>query len=176
MAAKTDMERIGVFSESGYTTISDPYIPPSSSKLNSVLFAMRSCAYTAVVRNAYYYWCSLCACTIDIIDTVTCLPLMCTAHLHVHIHFLEAFNESAAKGKQMVIGGTKSKTSSQSGYFDAAFSRILQVQYIKCNITRMPMVYDPWPYNYCSSSSPFLKSNSVTHTMACTNTLAILMC
>lgn len=32
MAAKTDMERIGVFSESGYTTISDPYIPLSSSK------------------------------------------------------------------------------------------------------------------------------------------------
>lgn len=32
MAAKTDMERIGVFSESGYTTISDPYVPLSSSK------------------------------------------------------------------------------------------------------------------------------------------------
>ena len=33
MAAKTDMERIGVFSESGYTTIADPYVPSSSSKL-----------------------------------------------------------------------------------------------------------------------------------------------
>lgn len=32
MAAKTDMERIGVFSESGYTTISDPYAARSSSK------------------------------------------------------------------------------------------------------------------------------------------------
>ena len=42
-------------------------------------------------------------------------------------HFAEAFNESAAKGKQMVIGGTKSKTASQSGYFDATFNRILQV-------------------------------------------------
>jgi hypothetical protein len=68
MAAKTDMERIGVFSESGYTTISAPYTAPSS----------------------------------------------------------KAFNESAAKGKQMVIGGTKSKTASQSGYFDATFNRILQ--------------------------------------------------
>lgn len=31
--AKTDMERVGVFSESGYTTIGDPYVPPSSSEL-----------------------------------------------------------------------------------------------------------------------------------------------
>lgn len=31
--AKTDMERVGMFSESGYTTIGDPYVPPSSSEL-----------------------------------------------------------------------------------------------------------------------------------------------
>ena len=32
MAAKTDMERIGFFSESGYTTIADPYVSRKSSK------------------------------------------------------------------------------------------------------------------------------------------------
>ena len=31
--AKTDMERVGLFSEQGYTTISDPYVPPTGSKL-----------------------------------------------------------------------------------------------------------------------------------------------
>ena len=31
MAAKTDMERIGLFSEMGYTSIGDPYVPPNSS-------------------------------------------------------------------------------------------------------------------------------------------------
>ena len=49
--------------------------------------------------------------------------------MNVYIYiFAEAFNESAAKGKQMVIGGTKSKASSQSGYFETNFSRILQVK------------------------------------------------
>lgn len=46
---------------------------------------------------------------------------------YFHI-FAEAFNESAAKGKQMVIGGTKSKASSQSGYFETTFNRVLQVK------------------------------------------------
>ena len=30
--AKTDMERVGLFSEQGYTTISDPYVPPTGSE------------------------------------------------------------------------------------------------------------------------------------------------
>ena len=30
--AKTDMERVGLFSEQGYTTIADPYIPPTGSE------------------------------------------------------------------------------------------------------------------------------------------------
>ena len=47
--------------------------------------------------------------------------------VHIPRDLTEAFNESAAKGKQMVIGGTKTKTASQSGYFDATFNRILQV-------------------------------------------------
>ncbi|CAI8033391.1 UPF0602 protein C4orf47 homolog [Geodia barretti] len=68
MAVKTDMERIGVFSESGYTTIADPYVPSSSN----------------------------------------------------------AFNEGAAKGKQMIVSGTKSKAASQGGYFERSFTRILE--------------------------------------------------
>lgn len=63
--AKTDMERVGVFSEMGYTTIGDPYVPPSG----------------------------------------------------------KAFNASAGKGKQMMIGGTKSKT---AGYFGKTFDRIME--------------------------------------------------
>ena len=53
----------------------------------------------------------------------------------VIILITEAFNESAAKGKQMVIGGTKSKTASQSGYFDATFNRILEVFTCTCLYT-----------------------------------------
>ena len=30
--AKTDMERDGLFTEVGYTTIGDPYVPPNSSE------------------------------------------------------------------------------------------------------------------------------------------------
>lgn len=49
-------------------------------------------------------------------------------HVHVHVPLhVEAFNDSAGKGKQMVIGGTKSKASSQSGYFEATFKRVLTV-------------------------------------------------
>ncbi len=32
MAKKTDMERVGLFSEQGYTTITDPYVPPTGSE------------------------------------------------------------------------------------------------------------------------------------------------
>ena len=32
MAAKTDLDRIGLFSEMGYTSIGDPYVPPNSSE------------------------------------------------------------------------------------------------------------------------------------------------
>ena len=35
--AKTDMERIGLFSELGYTTIKDPYVSAFTSKLVSFL-------------------------------------------------------------------------------------------------------------------------------------------
>ena len=37
MATKTDVERVGFFSESGYTTIGDPYVSPTGSKLPSTL-------------------------------------------------------------------------------------------------------------------------------------------
>ena len=40
---------------------------------------------------------------------------------------LEAFNDSAAKGPQMMVGGTKSKAASQSGYFGTTFDRVLEV-------------------------------------------------
>jgi len=39
MAAKTDMERIGLFSEMGYTSIGDPYVPPNSSEYMQNLLA-----------------------------------------------------------------------------------------------------------------------------------------
>ena len=32
MAAKTDLDRIGLFSEMGYTSIGDPYVPPNNSE------------------------------------------------------------------------------------------------------------------------------------------------
>ena len=34
--AKTDMERVGLFSEQGYTTISDPYVPPTGSEYRDI--------------------------------------------------------------------------------------------------------------------------------------------
>ena len=70
MAVKTDMERLGVFSELGYVTIGDKYVPPNS----------------------------------------------------------KPFSESAGKGKQMTIGGVKTKSAiqGQSGYFGKTFDRILQ--------------------------------------------------
>ena len=46
MAAKTDMERIGLFSEMGYTSIGDPYVPPNSSEyMQNMLafFSVSSC-------------------------------------------------------------------------------------------------------------------------------------
>ena len=66
--AKTDMERVGLFSEQGYTTISDPYVPPTG----------------------------------------------------------KPYNDSASKGKQMLIGGSKSKTAFVDGYFDKKFDRIME--------------------------------------------------
>ena len=36
MARKTDMERVGLFSEQGYTTISDPYVPPTGSEYHDI--------------------------------------------------------------------------------------------------------------------------------------------
>ena len=37
MAAKTDMERLGFFSELGYTTIKDPYTSSSVSKSDNTM-------------------------------------------------------------------------------------------------------------------------------------------
>ena len=112
MATKTDMERIGVFSESGYTTIADPYMLLSNSKLPNFALLLFAC-------HTYMY----------------CMPRIIHVPCMVSTLHTEVFNESAAKGKQMVIGGTKSKTASQSGYFDATFSRILQVNIFKlCHI------------------------------------------
>ena len=39
----------------------------------------------------------------------------------------EAFNATAGKGKQMMIGGTKSKTALQTGYFGKTFDRVMEV-------------------------------------------------
>ena len=96
--AKTDMERIGVFSQSGYTTIGDPYRSPSSGK-----------------------WQSFCS------FNLSALTIIC-ALIFIQIFWqLGTFNESAMKGKQMLIGGTKAKTATQSGYFGKSFDRIQEV-------------------------------------------------
>ncbi len=39
----------------------------------------------------------------------------------------EPYNESAGKGKQMMLGGTKSKTALQTGYFGKSFDRVMEV-------------------------------------------------
>lgn len=65
MATKTDMERVGLFKEQGYTTIGDPYVPPNR----------------------------------------------------------KPFNVNAGKGRQMLIGGTKSRCGLQTGYFNEKFNR-----------------------------------------------------
>ena len=36
--AKTDMERVGLFTEMGYTTIGDPYVPPNSSECSGTMY------------------------------------------------------------------------------------------------------------------------------------------
>ena len=45
--AKSDMERVGVFSEMGYTTIGDPYVPPSGSK------SARICSASGVQQQKF---------------------------------------------------------------------------------------------------------------------------
>ena len=65
MAVKTDMERLGLFKQLGYTTIGDPYKP----------------------------------------------------------QYNKPFNTSAGKGRQMLIGSSKSKCALQMGYFDSTFTR-----------------------------------------------------
>ncbi|XP_066303456.1 cilia-and flagella-associated protein 96-like isoform X2 [Branchiostoma lanceolatum] len=66
---KTDMERLGIFQEMGYTTIGDKYKLP---KMN--------------------------------------------------------FNDAAGKGKQMLPGGSKTRTARQDGYFDKAFNRVMEAE------------------------------------------------
>ena len=48
-------------------------------------------------------------------------------HIHTHTH-TEPYNESAGKGKQMTVGGSKPKTASQDGYFGKSFDRVMEVQ------------------------------------------------
>ena len=44
------------------------------------------------------------------------------------VHTLtEPYNGSASKGKQMMIGGSKSKTAFMDGYFEKKFDRIMEV-------------------------------------------------
>ena len=40
----------------------------------------------------------------------------------------EPYNSSASKGKQMMIGGSKSKTAFMDGYFEKKFDRIMEVR------------------------------------------------
>ena len=44
----------------------------------------------------------------------------------------EAFNDKAGEGKQMLVGGTKSKTAFQDGYFSATFDRVMEVSSHTC--------------------------------------------
>ena len=43
------------------------------------------------------------------------------------IPYTEPYNSSAGKGKQMMIGGSKSKTAFVDGYFEKKFDRIMEV-------------------------------------------------
>ncbi|XP_062514309.1 cilia-and flagella-associated protein 96-like [Corticium candelabrum] len=65
---KSDMERMGLFSEVGYTTIGDPYVPPNS----------------------------------------------------------KPFHELDPKCKPFAMDGSKTRSSTQAGYFSKAFDRIMQ--------------------------------------------------
>ena len=48
---------------------------------------------------------------------------------HVYLSTLsEPYNSSAGKGKQMMIGGSKSKTAFTDGYFEKKFDRIMEVK------------------------------------------------
>jgi|SaaInl47_10m_RNA_FD_contig_31_1249992_length_1133_multi_8_in_0_out_0_1 hypothetical protein len=69
-SGKTDMERIGLFSEMGYISLGDRYpkVDPKS----------------------------------------------------------KGFNEAAGKGKQMLPGGSKTRSGNQAGYFDSKYSRVLE--------------------------------------------------
>ncbi|XP_033127385.1 UPF0602 protein C4orf47 homolog [Anneissia japonica] len=67
MAGKTDMERVGLFKEMGYTTIGDKYSTKGTS-----------------------------------------------------------FNDAAHKSKQMLPGGSKTRSSLQSGYFDDKYNRVME--------------------------------------------------
>ena len=54
------------------------------------------------------------------------------AHTHT-----EPYNSSASKGKQMMIGGSKSKTAFVDGYFEKKFNRIMEVMmYTNVHVNR----------------------------------------
>ena len=52
--AKTDMERVGLFSEQGYTTITDPYVPPTGSEYRDHTRSKRGCFFQlSVLRETF---------------------------------------------------------------------------------------------------------------------------
>ena len=53
----------------------------------------------------------------------------------------EPYNSSAGKGKQMMIGGSKSKTAFVDGYFEKKFDRIMEVISI---VVFCHLVYPLW--------------------------------
>ena len=76
------------------------------------------------------------ACTLLHVHCMT-FPFWNSIHTHTHTHTLththththtEPYNESAGKGKQMTVGGSKPKTASQDGYFGKSFDRVMEVQ------------------------------------------------
>ena len=68
-------------------------------------------------------------CTSTTITSKVCLEGTCfSSSLNsFHLPPPEPYNDSAGKGKQMMIEGAKSKTALQIGYFGKTFDRIMEV-------------------------------------------------
>jgi len=101
-AGKTDMERIGLFSEMGYISLGDRYpkVDPKS----------------------------------------------------------KGFNEAAGKGKQMLPGGSKTRSGNQAGYFDSKYQRVMEGEAYQDAIKlRRKSRLNSKSKNI--SSTPFLPSN-----------------
>ena len=47
---------------------------------------------------------------------------------YIFLQFTVQFNQSAAKGKQILPGGSKSRTALQTGYFSDKFTRIMEAE------------------------------------------------